>query len=247
MSGHSKWSTIKHKKAATDKKRADVFAKIAKSITVAARHGGGDPEMNIVLRGEIEKAKSVNMPKQKIEQAILRGTGDSKEENTLEELLIEAYGPGNVAMLIEAVTDNRNRTTSELRHAVSQYEGKMAGEGSVKWMFSHFGFIEIKAESIRNKEDFEYFSIENNAEDIIWYEDSVVVYTNVNALHDTLKSFQDAGYTEKDAGLEWVAKNRINIEEKDLKKLNGLFETLSEHEDVQEVYSNLKLDSLLAD
>ncbi|MDX1535243.1 MAG: YebC/PmpR family DNA-binding transcriptional regulator [Candidatus Spechtbacterales bacterium] len=135
MAGHSKWSNIKHKKEAADKKRAAVFGKLTKAITVSAQQRGGDPDTNHELRTLINKAKDANMPKDKIETAIKKGTGELQEDIKLEELIMEAYGPGGVAILISVITDNRNRTTAELRHLLGQYEAKLSGEGSAKWMF----------------------------------------------------------------------------------------------------------------
>jgi len=238
MSGHSKWSTIKHKKAATDKKRADVFSKIAKAITVAASLGGADPQVNYTLRTEIEKAKSLNMPKDKIEKAIKKGSGELQEGVRLETLLLETYGPGNSALLIEAITDNRNRTTSEIKNILSKHGGKFTGEGGVRWMFEQVGVLYLPNEQIKNRDDFELQVIEFGAQDIKLNDEQTVIYTKVENLQSTHKQLDNLGYKEIDSGLEWVAKDEIEISDENRVKLERLYEALDEQEDVQEIYSN---------
>lgn len=238
MSGHSKWSTIKHKKAATDKKKADIFSKLAKAITIAARQGGGDPEMNYALRGIMEKAKSANMPKDKIEKSIIKGVGSGEGEQ-LEELLIEAYGPGGVAILIKAITDNRNRTNSELKHLLSQKDAKPTGEGAVKWMFEEYGFLKLSKDEVDKKDEFELEVIDLGIEDVKWEEGSVILYTKVVNMKYVLKFLNDK-FKDIKTGLEWVPKNPIDVSEGDKKKLETLYESLDEHDDVQEIYSNTK-------
>lgn len=240
MSGHSKWSTIKHKKAATDQKRAAVFAKLAKAITIAASQGGGDPETNYTLRGEIEKAKSLNLPKDKIEQAVKRGTGEAKEGAQLVELLIEGLGPGGSAILIEAITDNRNRTTAEVRHILSQNHGKMAGEGSVQWQFTRYGALRVPKSTVEDKESFELLAIEGDAEDIREEDEYFVVYTNVDNTQKMLQYLHNQGYNEVETDLEWVPKNTISISEKEDTQLEKLFEALDEQDDVQDIYTNIE-------
>ncbi|MEX0878080.1 MAG: YebC/PmpR family DNA-binding transcriptional regulator [Candidatus Spechtbacterales bacterium] len=238
MSGHSKWSTIKHKKAATDKKRSAVFAKLAKAITIAANQGGGDPETNYALRSEIDRAKSFNLPKDKIEQAVKRGTGESKEGVQLVELLIEGLGPGGSAILIEAITDNRNRTTAEVRHILNQNHGKMAGEGSVQWQFARYGVLRIQEVLTKNKEEFELLAIEEGAEDIKNMGGSFYIYTNVDNTQKMLEYMQKQGYDELEASLEWIPKNTVEISEKENSQLEKLFEALDEQDDVQDIYTN---------
>lgn len=238
MSGHSKWSTIKHKKAATDKKKADIFSKLAKAITIAARQGGGDPEMNYTLRGIVEKAKSANMPKDKIEKAITKGTGSGEGEQ-LEELLLEAYGPRGVAILIKAITNNRNRTTSELKHLLNQKGAKPAGEGSVKWMFEEYSFIKLSRYEIDKKDEFELEVIDLGIEDIKWENGAVILYTKTTNMQGVLKLLNEK-FKNIETGLEWVPKNPIKATEEDQKKLETLYGALDEHDDVQEIYSNTK-------
>jgi len=242
MSGHSKWSNIKHKKAATDKKRAAIFNKLAKSIAVASAQAGGDPETNYALRSEIEKARDLNMPKDKIEQAIKRGTGELKEGKVLEELLMECFGPGGVAILVDVITDNRNRANAEIKHIFSKFNSKVAGKGSVKWMFDKLGFVNIPVKNISNKDVFELNAIDAGAQDIIWpaeNEDSdVVVYTDINNLQNMSTSIKNLGYNELETGLEWVAKNTKQTDEKLKEKIEKFFEALDEQEDVQNIYTD---------
>lgn len=240
MSGHSKWSTIKHKKAATDKKRSAVFAKLAKAITIAASQGGGDIETNYTLRSEVERAKSLNLPKDKIEQAIKRGTGELKEGAALEELLLEALGPGGTALLIEAITDNRNRTTAEIRHLLGQNHGKMAGEGSVKWQFERYGALSIPKKEIKDKDEFELTAIEGGAQELSEADDSYVVYTSIDNMQKLVQYLQGLGYNEIESSLEWVSKNTVEISEKENSQLEKMFEALDDNDDVQDIYTNIK-------
>ena len=174
MSGHSKWSTIKHKKSATDQKRGDVFSKMARVITIAAK-GGGDIETNYTLRSAVEKAKNLNMPKDNIERAIKKGTGELAGDQ-LEELLMEAYGPNGTALLVEVVTDNRNRSTSEIRHILSKNNGKLATGGSVQWLFERQGLIQIDQNAVTDKDEFELQAIDAGAIDIDFEGEKVFVY-----------------------------------------------------------------------
>lgn len=241
MSGHSKWSTIKHKKAARDTKRAGIFSKLARAITVAARGGGGEIETNYELRSIIEKAKSVNMPKENITRAIKKGTGKIEGEQ-LEELLIEAYGPGDVAILIEAVTDNKNRTTSEIRTMLMRHGARPVNEGSVKWLFERKMSLTLPSGQINNPDAFELIAIDAGAEDIIWQkqEDVVVIYINSEKLKETLNILEKNGYAQISTNLDWVAKEEIKVSTDILKKLELLYEALDEQEEVQEIYSNAR-------
>lgn len=240
MSGHSKWSTIKHKKGITDQKRADVFSKLARLITATARHGGGDLEINYSLRSAVEKARSQNMPKDNIERAIKKGTGETEGVLQLEELLMEAYGPGGAALLVEAVTDNRNRTTSEIRHIISKNGGKPASEGSVKWLFEHKISLMLPLDATGDQDEFELAAIDAGAEDIIWGADSVTVYVVPQNLQKALAGLREKGYPQAETSLDWVAKDEIELSPEDTKKLERLFETLNEQDDVQEIYTNAR-------
>ncbi|MYE38409.1 MAG: YebC/PmpR family DNA-binding transcriptional regulator [Candidatus Spechtbacteria bacterium SB0662_bin_43] len=235
MSGHSKWSTIKHKKASTDQKRADAFSKIARAITVAAR-GGGDVETNYELRSVVEKAKNANMPKDNIERAIKKGTGELGGEH-LEELLIEAYGPDGVAFLITGVTDNKNRTAAEIRHLLSRYGGKIATEGSVQWLFEQQGVVRIILPPTESKDEFELLAIDQGATDIAWEDTTAFIYTTRDDLQTTQQSLAHQGYTGP-ASLEWVPKNSVSTSEKTQTTIQKLFEALDDNNDIQDVYTN---------
>lgn len=235
MSGHSKWSTIKHKKSATDKKRGDVFSKMARVLTVAAK-SGGDIETNYTLRSAVEKAKNLNMPKDNIERAIKKGTGELAGDQ-LEELLMEAYGPNGTALLIEVVTDNRNRSTSEIRHILSKNNGKLATGGSVQWLFERQGLLQINQDVIRDKDEFELQAIDAGALDIDFEEEKAFVYVDPQNLQVAQKTLNSMDYTTE-SGLVWVAKESVEVDESVQKSLQKIFEALDEHEDVQEVYTN---------
>lgn len=238
MSGHSKWSTIKHKKAATDAKRSAVFSKLANALTISARQRGGDPSTNHELRTLMEKAKEANMPKDKIENAVKKGTGELNEGVQLDELLMEAYGPGGVAILVTAITDNRNRTTAEVKHALSKNGGKFAGEGSVQWMFKQLGVLDLPAKNIDDKETFELEVIDMGAEEIKWSEDKVHIYTPLTSLQDAYDSLSKKGFSDIETGIEWVPQNTVSPNESENKKLENLYEALDDLDDVQEIYSN---------
>lgn len=237
MSGHSKWSTIKHKKAATDKKRADVFSKMGRAITIAARQGGGDLDTNYTLRSTVEKARGLNMPKDNIERAIKKGTGELAGE-ALEELLMEAYGPGGVALLIEVVTDNRNRSAGDVRHILSKHSGKLATGGSVQWLFERQGVLAFEEGTVtqEGRDEFELAAIDGGATDIAWDEERPLVYTTPDNLQPLQKAL--ASYGESEASLEWYAKDNVALGEKEQEQLERIFEELDENDDVQGVYTN---------
>ncbi len=233
MSGHSHWSSIKRAKEATDQKRGKVFSKIARQISVVTREKGGDIDANASLRIVIDKAKKLNMPKENIERAIKRGTGESTE-GRLEEFVFEAYGPGGIALIIEGITDNKNRALGEIKQILGKNAGKLASEGSVKWMFDQKGVILI---GNGGKDDLEMKAIEAGAEDIKWEDDHLVLYTKVEDLEKTKKSLETQGVEIESASLDWIAKEEIGLEQKE--KAERLFELLDEEDDVQEIYSNL--------
>lgn len=239
MSGHSKWANIKHRKELVDKKKGKIFSTMAKIIAVAARKGGG-PEANPALRLAIEKAKSVNMPNDNIERAIKKGTGEDKERQ-LEEVLYEGFGPGGVPLIIEVITDNRNRTLSEIRHILSQHNGRIGETGTVKWMFGQKGVIELNAEG-KNKEELELLTIDSGAEDIKWKDNILEAHIKPEDLEKTKNNLEKSGIKIEDISLDWVPKNEVKIEDESLKKqLEQLFEALNENEDVKEIYSNVSL------
>lgn len=239
MSGHSKWSTIKHQKESQDKKRGQIFSKLARLIAIAARDGA-DPEKNSKLRMEIEKARKFNMPKENITRAIERGSGQGGGE-ALESFVYEAYGPAGVALLIEGITDNRNRTLSEIKNILMKHQGKLAGEGSVSWMFSHAGLI--NASSPNNKEELERLTLElisAGAEDIIEKEDGLDIIAPIEKIEEIKKLTAESGIEIRNTSIEWIPKNPIEVSENDRKALEQIFESLDEHDDVQEIYSNTK-------
>lgn len=242
MSGHSHFSTIKHKKAITDKKRGQIFSKLSLVISVAARKGE-DPEMNPALRIAIEKAKAVNMPKGNIERAIKKGTGEL-EEGELEEFVFEAIGPGNTGIIIEGITDNKNRALNQVKQILKQNNGKLAETGSVRWRFERKGVISLPMTNDQlaiSKEDLELKAIEAGAEDLRWGEDFLEVIAKVEDLEKVKENLEKEGIKIESVSLDWVEKDPIEIPEKERKDCEKLFEALNESEDVQEIYSNLKV------
>lgn len=240
MSGHSHFSSIKHKKEITDKKRGQIFSKLSKEISVAAKEGGGNLETNTKLRLVIEKTKEWNLPKENIERAIKRGTGELAG-GKLEEVSFEAYGPGGIAIIIEGIADNKNRALSEIKQVLSQNNGKLADTGSVRWLFERKGVIEVRSMKSEegNREDLELKAIEAGAEDIHWNDNKVDIYTKVEDLEKVKANLKKQGIQIESASLDWVAKENIQINEKDEKASKKLFETLDELDSVQEIYSNL--------
>lgn len=240
MSGHSKWSKVKHQKAITDVRKGKIFSKMAKMIAVAARKGG-DPDKNPSLRIAIEKAREVNTPKENIERAIKKGSGKDKE-GQLEEAIYEAYGPEGIQLIIEVITDNKNRTISELRHTLNQHNGRLAEEGSVKWNFSQMGVITTKLPLSQKIEEIELALIDAGAEDIKKKNNIVEIYTKPNKLEEVKKNLKTKNIIVEDSGLEWIAKSEIKIENETVKKqLGKLFESLDENEDIKEIYSNVRM------
>jgi YebC/PmpR family DNA-binding regulatory protein len=243
MSGHSHWKSIKRTKEAEDKKRGKIFSKLSREISVAAREKGGNPEINPKLRLVIEKAKQWNLPKENIEKAIKRGTGELTGVN-LETVLFEAYGPGGIAVIIEGITDNKNRTLGEIKQILNQNNGKLASSGSVKWLFERKGCITLHAANQHGetkKEDLEMLAIEAGAEDIYWHENILDVYAKPELLEEVKKNLEAKNIEIDSASLDWVAKEEISIDEKIKEACQKLFEELDENEAVQEIYSNLKI------
>lgn len=243
MSGHSKWSTIKRKKSANDAKRGKLFTKLARDITIAARHGG-DPEANFALRLAIDRARAANMPKENIERAIKRGTGELKDTEEIVEVLYEAYAPHGVALLVEAATDNRNRTTAALKHVLSRGGGSMAEPGSVSWQFEQKGYITIPADK-HNYDDVFLVAADAGADDVVGDTDLIEVYTPRESLHTVLEALRSAGITVEEARLEWVPKVSLDLEPEAALKVMNLIEELEDQDDTQMVYSNLNVTSEL--
>lgn len=240
MSGHSHWSSIKHKKGITDAKKSKAFSKLSQLISVAAREGGKDINFNPRLKMAVEKARSFNVPADKIEKAIKKGTGEI-EGMTLEEVTYEAYGPGGAAIIIEGITDNKNRSLGEIKQVLIQNGGKLADEGSVRWMFERKGCIIIQTEGNtgKEKERWELLVIESGAEDIGWDDQFLNVYVNVEGLEEIKKNLEDKGIKIESTSLGWVAKEEIELGKEEKEKCQKLFEALDDSDLVQDIYSNL--------
>ena len=244
MSGHSHFSSIKHKKALEDEKRGKIFSKMARMISVAAKEGT-DPTSNSKLRQALEEARSFNMPKSNIEKAIKRGAGMIEGEK-LEEINYEAFGPGGIAIIIEAITDNRNRTLAEIKHILQKYNGKLAESGSVKWLFKRKGVITINPDDqiqMIKRENLEMKAIEAGAEDTFWHLDKNLldIYTKTENLENVKKNLENEGVKLESASLDWAAKDPVEIAQKDKESSEKFFEELSENDAVQDIYSNLKV------
>lgn len=242
MSGHSHWSKIKWQKGVTDIRKSKAFSKMSRVISVAAREGGGDPESNPKLRLAIEQAKAINLPKENIERAIKRGLGELGGATQLESLIFEAYGPGGIAIIIEGITDNKNRALGEIKQILNQGGGKLADTGSVQWLFERKGCITLRTpNNSQNKEELELLVVEAGADDFQWRNNILEVYTKVEDLEKVKKNLEKQGLKIESTSLDWVAKEEIELTEQDKEKCQKLFEALDESETVQEIYSNLKL------
>ncbi|RKY30768.1 MAG: YebC/PmpR family DNA-binding transcriptional regulator [Candidatus Omnitrophota bacterium] len=239
MSGHSKWKTNKAKKTAADAKKGAAYTKIIKEITVAAREGGGNPDTNTKLRSAIARAKEANMPSDNVKTAILRGTGELPGV-TYESVTYEAYGPAGVAILIEALTDNKNRTTAELRNILSKRGGSMAGGGSVAWMFSKKGYILIDKTQIQEDELMDIV-LEAGAEDIKTDDKNYEITTSVQDFENVKQALTDKGLTLQTAELTMIPSSTIKLKENDAKQILTLVDGLEEHDDVQQVYANFDI------
>jgi len=241
MSGHSKWAKVKYQKAVKDPKKGKAFSKVTNLITVAAREGGG-LETNPKLRLAIEKAKALGMPKDNIDRAIQRGTGEGAEGKQLEELICEAYGPAGTAILIQVITDNKNRTLAELRHLLSNYDAKMANTGSVRYMFQETGKITVPKTNWNDSLALK--AIEKGAEEIKEKDEMVEIYTPISNLN-SLKTFIEDNLPDiqTEAEIDFVAQQPVQINDEGLKnKLETLFDALDENSDVEEIYSNAEYE-----
>lgn len=236
MSGHSKWSTIKRKKAALDAKRGKIFTKLIKEITIAARTGGGDPDANPRLRLAVDNAKSANMPADNIERAIKKATGELEGVNYTE-MIYEGYGPGGVAILIEAMTDNKNRTVAEVRHLLGKQGGSLGESGSVAWMFDRKGVITMPSQG-KTEDDLMEIVLDAGAEDISGEDDYFEITTDIESFETVRKALIEAGLKVENASLQWIAKNTVAVEGETAEKLEKLIDALEDNDDVQNVYSN---------
>ncbi|MFZ1292328.1 MAG: YebC/PmpR family DNA-binding transcriptional regulator [Melioribacteraceae bacterium] len=236
MSGHSKWATTKRKKAVIDAKRGKIFTKLIKEITVAARQGGGDPDGNPRLRLVVDNAKAANMPMDNIERAIKKATGEVEGANYLE-LTYEGYGPGGIAVLVESVTDNKNRTVAEIRHLFSKYGGAIGESGSVAWMFERKGIISLPQQG-KSEDDLMELILDAGAENILLEEEYFEITTAVEDFENVRKTIIDANLNIDNASLQWRAKNIIEVSGETAEKLMKLIEMIEDFDDVQNVYSN---------
>ena len=240
MSGHSKWSTIKRKKGAVDAKRGKIFTRLIKEITVAARMGGGDPDGNPRLRAAIASAKTENMPKDNIERAIKKGTGEL-EGAVYEEITYEGYGPGGVAILVDCMTDNKNRTVADIRHYFSKSGGNLGESGCVSWMFTKKGTILVDKEDI-NEEELMEKALEAGAEDVVEEDNVFQVVTSPDDFEDVREALEADGVKFIEAAVAMVPQNTVDItDEKTAGQILTLLERLEDHDDVQNVYANFDI------
>ena len=244
MSGHSKWSSIKHKKAATDAKRGKIFTKLIKEITISARLGGKDPDANPRLRTAIGAAKAANMPQDNMERAIKKGTGELPGVS-YEEITYEGYGPGGVAVLIQAMTDNRNRTVAEMRHLFSKHGGNMAEAGAVGWMFEKKGVILV--ESDKAEEDLLLeLSLEAGAEDLKTEEGNFIITTSPDVFETVRETLVDQNIPLVSSELSMVPQNTVELDADKARQVLRLMDAIEDHDDVQDVYSNFDIpDSVI--
>lgn len=240
MSGHSKWHSIKHKKGALDAKRGKLFTKLIKEITVAARTGGGDAAANARLRKAVLDAKGSNMPNDTIERAIKRGTGEL-EGVSYDEITYEGYGPGGVAVLVETMTDNRNRTVAEIRHLFSKNGGNLGESGSVGWLFDRKGYIVVDKEAKGEDELFEIIS-EAGAEDLKDEGDVFEIITDPDNFETVSDAVKNAGIEPQVAEISMIPQNLIKLEGTDAKQMLKLYEAIEDHDDVQKVFANFDID-----
>lgn len=240
MSGHNKWANIKHRKMAQDARKSKIFTKLIREIIVAAREGGGNIETNPRLRAAVERARAENMPKENIERAIKRGTGEL-EGADYQEVIYEAYAPGGVAVYIRALTDNKNRTAQELRHLLSRYGGSLAESGSVSWIFERKGIVEIPREKVSDLEELLMLAIDAGAEDVKDSEDPIQIVTSPENLSVVKEKLEAAGY-EVQAKVTFVPKNTVRITGKDAERVLELLNAIEDMDDVQEVFSNFEMD-----
>ena len=236
MSGHSKWATIKRKKAATDSARGKVFTKIIKEITIAARDSGGDPDANPRLRLAIQTAKSNNMPQDNITRAIKKGTGEL-EGVRYEEITYEGYAPGGIAMMIESVTDNKNRTVAELRHLISKKNGNLGESGSVAWMFERRGVVNVEKGNVK-EDDLMEVILDAGAEDLKTEGDFFEVISPIENFEKVRKAIEDKSYKIESASLQYIAKDLVMVEGKNAEEVIKCIEAIEDYDDVQNVFTN---------
>jgi YebC/PmpR family DNA-binding regulatory protein len=239
MSGHSKWSTIKRKKAANDAKRGNLFTRLAREIAIASRGGGGDPEVNFGLRLAIERAKRENMPKDNIERAIRRGTGEDKDGVALEQVMYEGYAPNGVALMIEVITDNRNRTVADIRHVLTRSGGNLADAGAVSWQFQRSAYFAFPAAGHDTDAIFE-LAVDAGADDVV-LEDDIEIIAPVGAFKQISDQLAEAGITPDDATLRMIPTSTIELPPDKTLQVMRVIEDLEDLDDVQHLFSNLQV------
>ena len=241
MSGHSKWSSIKHKKGAADAKRGQLFSKLSRAIIVAAKEGGGDPAGNLALQNAIEKARSYSMPKDNIERAIAKGSGADAEAASFETVVYEGYGPEGVAVLVEALTDNRNRTASEVRHAFTKFGGNLGTTGAVAWQFERRGVVLVSANGA-DEEELVMAAAEGGADDVELDGSSFVVTSTPESLSDVRQALEGGGFAVESVELAMVPKTTVAVSDESVaRRIVKLVEGLEDTEDVQDVYANFDI------
>ena len=239
MSGHSKWSTIKRKKAATDAKRGKLFTQLIREITIAAKTGGGDPGANPRLRLSVDKARSMNMPKDNIERAIKKGTGELEGES-YEEIRYEGYGPGGVAIMIEVLTDNRNRTAGEIRHLFSKNAGNLGSNGCVAYLFDKVGILEFDRENL-DADALMEAAIEADASDVVEDADTITAQTTPESFESVKQALVEGGFDPAVAEIQMVPQTTVKLMGKEAETMLRLYEALDDHEDVKQVFANFDI------
>jgi YebC/PmpR family DNA-binding regulatory protein len=241
LSGHSKWSSIKHKKGAADAKRGQLFSKLSRAIIVAAKEGGGDPANNLALQNAIEKARSYSMPKDNIDRAIAKGSGADSDADAFETIMYEGYGPEGVAVIVEALTDNRNRTAADIRHLFSRNGGNLGATGAVAWQFERRGVVVVEADGV-DEEELLLVAADGGAEDVEQDGSTFQVTSAPEQLSAVRGAIEDAGISVESAGLQLVPKTTVAVDdESKARQVMRLIDALEENDDVQDVYANFDI------
>ena len=241
MSGHSKWSTIKHKKGAADAKRGKLFSKLTRAIIVAAKEGGADPAANLALQNAIEKARSYSMPKDNIDRAIAKGSGADADASQFETIVYEGYGPSGVAVIVEALTDNRNRTASDVRHTFAKNDGNLGTTGAVAWLFERRGVVFVPADGA-DEDELTLAAAEGGADDVTLDGSSFQILSAPESLAAVRESIESAGFTVENSELTMLPKTTVEVvDERDAKKVLRLMDQLEDNDDVQDVFANFDI------
>jgi YebC/PmpR family DNA-binding regulatory protein len=245
LSGHSKWSSIKHKKGAADAKRGKLFSKLSRAIIVAAKEGGPDPAANLSLQNAIEKAKSYSMPRENIDRAIAKGSGADADASSFETVVYEGYGPSGVAVIVEALTDNRNRTAGDVRHTFAKNDGNLGGSGAVSWLFERRGVVLVSADGA-DEDELMLAAAEGGADDVTLDGSSFQILAPVESLASVREAVESAGFTVESAELTMVPKTTVQVDsENDAKKILRLIDQLEDNDDVQDVYANFDIPEVV--